>query len=65
MHAEQVQQRQLSGSAEIDRSVGFRQPQLHPVRLQDRCQLLAMEGALVLADDDRVEATLGIGYRRE
>ncbi|WP_406045897.1 hypothetical protein OG799_16285 [Micromonospora sp. NBC_00898] len=56
VHAQQVQQRHLSGVVEVHRPVGLGQPQLHAVLDEGGGQLfelLAVESAFVLADDDR------------
>ena len=47
----------------VDRAVGLGQPQLNAMELEPRGQvqqLSAVECALVLADDDRVEPPVGV-----
>ena len=62
--AQQHHQSLVHGTVEVDRPVGFRQPQLYSVggqRSDDVGELVVVEGSFVFADDHRVEPPIGVG----
>jgi hypothetical protein len=66
LDSQQHHQRHMGRVVDVDRAVEFGQPQLHAVTFEDRRhlqELLAVEGAFVLADHDRVELAVRVSDR--
>jgi hypothetical protein len=64
LRTQQHHQRLMNRVSAVDGTVGFRQPQLHPVRGEQRQELgelVAEERPLILADHHSLESTIGIG----